>query len=99
MPTGDHRVETLCEFGQLYQQYVELLRACTYSVTAKTDERVCPFNLLYWRFSLRHRERFQSNPRMGNMYRTWARMSLDRREVVLEDADRLLAWLDAGEVV
>ncbi|QGX99257.1 cryptochrome/photolyase family protein [Roseovarius faecimaris] len=71
---------------------------CAYSVTTKTGEGACPFNLLYWDFLIRHRERFENNPRMANMYRTWDRMDEDRRATVLKDAAAFLARMDAGEV-
>ncbi|MEO3415301.1 cryptochrome/photolyase family protein [Roseovarius sp. CAU 1744] len=72
---------------------------CTYSVKDKTGDKACPFNLLYWHFLHRHRDRFSENPRMGNMYRTWDRMDADRRDTVLHEARALLARLDAGETV
>ena len=72
---------------------------CAYSVKQKTGDGACPFNLLFWHFLIRHRERFAQNPRMGQMYRTWDKMDEDRRNAVLEGADNVLARLDAGEVV
>ncbi len=74
-------------------------KSCAYKVKDKTGPEACPFNLLYWHFLNRHRDRFASNPRMGNMYRTWDRMDEDRRETVLSDADSWLKRLDQGEVV
>ena len=47
---------------------------CAYSAKTKMGEGACPFNFLYWQFLDRHRDRFQKNPRMANMYRTWDRM-------------------------
>tara|TARA_R110002049_G_scaffold44333_3_gene129882 strand:- start:129438 stop:130964 length:1527 start_codon:yes stop_codon:yes gene_type:complete len=72
---------------------------CSYSVTAKTGDKACPFNLLYWHFLDRHRDRFAGNPRMTNMYATWDRMDADRRATVLQDAGEWLARLDRGDVV
>ena len=72
---------------------------CAYRVKDKTGERACPFNLLYWHFLDRHRDRFDGNPRMGNMYRVWDRMDDERRETVLAEADAFLTKLSDGEAV
>lgn len=73
--------------------------SCQYSVKARTGDGACPFNLLYWHFLTRHRERFQGNPRMARMYRTWDRMDEAKRDTVIAEADALLQRLDTGEVV
>jgi deoxyribodipyrimidine photolyase-related protein len=72
---------------------------CAYSVKEKVGEGACPFNLLFWDFMVRHRERFQGNPRMGQMYRTWDRMDEEKRVATLEGARRVLEKLDTGDVV
>ncbi|MES2335335.1 MAG: cryptochrome/photolyase family protein [Pseudomonadota bacterium] len=72
---------------------------CSYRVKEKVGERACPFNLLYWHFLVRHRERFRSNPRTGQMYRVWDGMAAGHQKAVLAGAERVLARLDAGEVV
>ena len=72
---------------------------CAYKVKDKVGESACPFNLLYWHFLDRHRGRFKSNPRMGQMYRVWDAMDEGHRKGVLDGADQVLAALDAGEVV
>jgi deoxyribodipyrimidine photolyase-related protein len=72
---------------------------CRYRVKEKVGERACPFNLLYWHFLDRHRERFRGNPRMGQMYRVWDGMDEGHREAVLAGAEAVLARLDRGEVV
>lgn len=85
--------------GNYINRMSDYCKGCAYKVAEKTGAKACPFNLLYWHFLVRHRERFVQNPRMGNMYRTWDRMTQERQELVLSDAARLLARLDAGEVV
>ncbi|QPH55729.1 cryptochrome/photolyase family protein [Pontivivens ytuae] len=72
-------------------------KGCHYSVSKKSGEGACPFNPLYWDFLNRHRERFQGNPRMAQMYRTWDRMAEDKRKASEESAAAILAKLDAGE--
>ncbi|MFN3280237.1 MAG: cryptochrome/photolyase family protein [Tabrizicola sp.] len=72
---------------------------CRYRVKEKRGDRACPFNLLYWHFLDRHRERFRANPRMAQMYRVWDGMPESHRQAVLADADDLLARLDSGAPV
>ncbi|WP_137111317.1 cryptochrome/photolyase family protein [Rhodobacter sp. SY28-1] len=72
---------------------------CAYRVKEKVGERACPFNLLYWHFLVRHRERFRGNPRMGQMYRVWDGMDAGHREAVLAGAEGVLSRLDRGELV
>ncbi len=85
--------------GAYINRMSDYCKGCAYKVAVKTGEDACPFNLLYWHFLDRHRDRFKNNARTGNMYRTWDRMDEDRRETVLRDAESWLAKLDAGEVV
>jgi len=85
--------------GNYIAKMSDYCAACAYSVKQKTGPEACPFNLLYWDFVIRHRDRFGLNPRMGPVYRTWDRMAENRRETVLRDAACLLARLDAGAVV
>ena len=59
---------------------------CSYDPDVKVGEGACPFNLLYWDFLVRHRERFEGNRRMGVVYKAWDRMGEEKREAVLEEA-------------
>ncbi len=85
--------------GNYIDRMSDYCGGCRYSVKTKVGEGACPFNLLYWHFMNRHRERFAVNPRMGQMYRTWDRMDEGRRADILKEAEDFLARLDAGEVV
>ncbi|MAA99240.1 MAG: cryptochrome/photolyase family protein [Stappia sp.] len=69
---------------------------CAYDVKEKTGETACPFNPLYWDFLIRNRDRLKDNPRLAQPYRTWERMSDDRRRDTLSAARRVLARLDEG---
>ncbi len=85
--------------GNYIHKMSDYCGSCAYSVKDKSGQDACPFNLLYWHFLDRHRDRFAGNPRMGHMYRVWDRMAEDRRDTVILAADRLLARLDAGDTV
>ncbi len=85
--------------GAYLDRMSDYCKSCAYDVKAKTGENACPFNLLYWSFLDRHRGRFEGNPRMARMYRTWDRMDEGRREAVLRGAEALLKRLSDGETV
>ncbi len=85
--------------GAYINRMSDYCAGCAYSVAQKSGPGACPFNLLYWHFLLRHRDRFAQNPRMAQMYRTWDRMDETHRTTVLAEADAFLARLDAGEAV
>jgi deoxyribodipyrimidine photolyase-related protein len=85
--------------GNYIDRMSDYCRSCAYDVKTKVGEGACPFNLLYWHFLDRHRDRFERNPRMANMYRTWDRMDEGRRERVLAEAGAFLERMSAGEVV
>ena len=85
--------------GNYIDRMSDYCKGCAYSVKDKTGDAACPFNLLYWDFMERHREKFSRNPRMGQMYATWDRMKDDRKDAVREGAARILGRLDRGEVV
>jgi deoxyribodipyrimidine photolyase-related protein len=85
--------------GAYIDRMSDYCRGCGYDVDRKTGQGACPFNLLYWQFLDRHRARFEANPRMAQMYRTWDRMDEDRRRTVIAEAGAFLSRLDAGETV
>nr|WP_249219274.1 cryptochrome/photolyase family protein [Loktanella sp. SALINAS62] len=72
---------------------------CEYSVTTKTGDGACPFNLLYWHFMDRHRDTFEANPRIGRIYGTWDRMDDGKKQTILNEAQDFLDRMDAGEKV
>lgn len=85
--------------GNYIDKMSDYCKTCAYKVKDKTGEDACPFNLLYWNFLTRHRERFAGNHRMGNMYRVWDRMDESKRETVLAEAGAWLAKLESGALV
>jgi deoxyribodipyrimidine photolyase-related protein len=69
-------------------------RTCRYAVKQKTGPTACPLNALYWDFLARHRARFERNPRMAQMYRTWDRIEPDRQAELRTQAAGFLDHLD-----
>jgi deoxyribodipyrimidine photolyase-related protein len=85
--------------GSYIDRMSDYCGSCAYSVKEKSGPDACPFNLLYWHFLIRHRDRFAANPRMGPMYSTWDRMDPDHKTRVLADAEAFLSRMDAGDGV
>ncbi|PYE83761.1 cryptochrome/photolyase family protein [Pseudoroseicyclus aestuarii] len=85
--------------GAYIDRMSDYCAGCAYSPKVKTGPKACPFNLLYWHFLDRHRERFEKNPRMGMIYRGWDKRDEDTRRQILGEAADVLARLDAGEGV
>ncbi len=56
----------------------------------KTGDDACPFNYLYWYFLDKNSALLANNPRMGMMYRTWAKMSDDRKYEIRNSANKFL---------
>jgi len=85
--------------GNYINKMSDHCKKCAYQIGEKTGENGCPFNYLYWAFLHRHRDRFGKNPRMAQMYRTWMRMSEEKRNATLDSAEAFLARMEAGEAV
>ncbi|WP_108484258.1 cryptochrome/photolyase family protein [Oceaniglobus ichthyenteri] len=85
--------------GNYIAKMSDYCKSCAYDVRKKTGQGACPFNLLYWDFLIRHRERFAKNPRMAQMYRTWDRMGEPRRKTVLTEAAAFLDRMDKGRPI
>lgn len=85
--------------GNYIDKMSDYCEGCKYDVKVKVGDNACPFNLLYWHFIDRHRARFQKNPRMAVVYRSWDNREQDQRILILKEADDLMRRLDNGEVV
>ena len=66
-------------------------------MSKKTGEGACPFNPLYWHFMDRHRDRLESNHRIGRIYSNWDRMDEEKRRDYLESAQHFLDSLEPAD--
>jgi len=85
--------------GAYINRMSDYCKSCHYRVKDRTGDRACPFNALYWGFLDRHRDKFANNPRMAQMYRTFAKMSDQAQQDTLEQAQKIWAVLDAGDTL
>ncbi len=61
-------------------------KGCQYKVSKKNGSDACPFNYLYWDFLVRNRDHLSSNPRIAMMYRTYDRMSEEKKQAIEKDS-------------
>jgi deoxyribodipyrimidine photolyase-related protein len=59
---------------------------CRYRPDEATGERACPYTTLYWDFLDRHEERFRDHPRLALQVRNVARLSVEKRTAIREQA-------------
>jgi deoxyribodipyrimidine photolyase-related protein len=83
--------------GNYINKMSDYCKECAYSPTKKTGEGACPFNPLYWHFMDRHRDRLESNHRIGRIYANWDRMDAEKRQAYLDSADTFLETLEPAE--
>lgn len=76
--------------GSYIDRMSDYCRSCRYKVKLKTGDDACPFNYLYWYFLDKNSALLANNPRMGMMYRTWAKMSDDRKYEIRNSANKFL---------
>jgi deoxyribodipyrimidine photolyase-related protein len=82
--------------GAYIDRMSDYCAGCRYRVKQKTGPDACPLNALYWDFLQRHRARFEPNPRMAQMYRTYDKLDADHRASMHAHAQAFLAHLDAN---
>jgi deoxyribodipyrimidine photolyase-related protein len=73
--------------GNYINKMSDYCKTCSYKIKEKTGDDACPFNSLYWRFMIKHRESLSKNPRIGMIYRNWDKQEDDKKNLILETAD------------
>ncbi len=68
--------------------------SCHYDRKVRVGDKACPFNSLYWNFYDQHTDKLSKNPRIGMMYRLWARMKSEDKTALLEQASYYLDRID-----
>lgn len=70
---------------------------CPYDAKARTGEKACPFNALYWDFLARNERKLKGNPRMTLVYKAMDRLGGETLKDIREHAKGLRDRLRAGE--
>lgn len=57
---------------------------CRYDVRERLTKDACPFNALYWDFTIRNRAKLAGNPRLGVMYKQVEPMTPELRAEIAQ---------------
>lgn len=79
--------------GNYIHKMSDYCKSCTYRVSIKNGPKACPFNYLYWDFLARHQQRLSGNHRLAMIYRTYQRMSAEKKQAITDDSRHFLAAL------
>ncbi len=82
--------------GSYINRMSDYCKNCRYNVKEKTTEEACPFNSLYWHFLNRHREKLSDNNRLAMPYRNWDKMDSEKKEKLIDHADKFIARLETS---
>lgn len=88
---GDLASKPYAASGAYIDRMSNYCKSCHYDVKAKSGEKACPFNYLYWNFFLKNRDRLPATPRLAMPLRTLDAMSAERKAEIAADAAAFLA--------
>jgi deoxyribodipyrimidine photolyase-related protein len=72
-------------------------KGCRYQVKTKVGPDACPFNVLFWDFMARHRDRLSKNPRLRTLLSGWDRRDPQVRQAIRSDAAAFLEALEPAD--
>jgi len=79
--------------GSYINKMSNYCKGCHYKVNQKSGPDACPFNYLYWDFLVRNQDKLKNNHRIGMMYKTYERMSDEKKQTIKSDSERFLGLL------
>ena len=85
--------------GSYIHKMSDYCKKCSYQVSKKNGPQACPFNYLYWDFLDRNRDKLQSNPRIGMMYKTLDKMTPEKQTAIRTDSQKFFQQIETGEMV
>lgn len=75
--------------GRYIDRMSDYCGRCGYRPDRRSGEDACPFNVLYWEFLARHRDRLRRNPRMAMALRNLDRLSPPERAEISRRSEEL----------
>ncbi|WDE95314.1 cryptochrome/photolyase family protein [Lentisphaera profundi] len=82
--------------GNYINKMSDFCKNCSYKVKEKSGEDACPFNYLYWYFLDRNKDKLKNNHRLFMPLRNLEKMSAEKKQLLIEDAEKFIAQNSAG---
>ncbi|GAB4166539.1 MAG: cryptochrome/photolyase family protein [Rickettsiaceae bacterium] len=76
--------------GSYINKMSNYCKNCSFKVNKKNGQGACPFNYLYWNFLVQNRSKLGKNPRISMIYRTYDKMSEERKKEIKSDSQNFL---------
>jgi len=84
--------------GKYIQRMGNHCKHCPYSVSERSGEDACPFNVFYWDFLLRHEATFKHNNRMAMALKNLEHLGADERVEIRVSAESLRERFGVGPI-
>lgn len=84
--------------GKYISRMSNFCKSCRFDPEITVGENACPFNALYWNFMNSHEDKLKANQRLQFVYPTWHKMALEKRDAILESAQKILVKLSNNEL-
>jgi deoxyribodipyrimidine photolyase-related protein len=79
--------------GKYINKMSDFCGSCRFNPNEIMGESACPFNYLYWDFIARNADKLKNNPRLIYAYANWKKMDMNKKTVILEQAESFLTKL------
>ncbi|MGR5412968.1 cryptochrome/photolyase family protein [Vibrio astriarenae] len=76
--------------GAYINRMSDYCKGCHYNIKQRSGDGACPFNALYWRFMVKHRDTLTRKPRMNMVFRNWDNLAPQEQEHTLQTAESYL---------
>ncbi|MGP1255743.1 MAG: cryptochrome/photolyase family protein [Kiloniellales bacterium] len=83
--------------GKYIDRMSNYCKRCRYDVKQQVGDKACPFNYLYWDFIARNGAKFEKNPRMALILKSFHRMQPAKVEAMRQQAEVFLENLETVE--
>jgi len=84
--------------GKYISRMSNYCKSCRYNVNERSGEDACPFNVFYWDFLSRHRDRFKNNRRMAMVLKNLDRIKQEELTQITVSAGRLRKAMGIGPI-